>query len=67
MCIRDRWAAVLQLRTLFEAGNWLLLAIDVVIIICAIWVIVEAITAISKARREPAVDWEDTPVHEPAQ
>ncbi|MCQ4607466.1 carbon starvation CstA family protein [Corynebacterium pseudogenitalium] len=61
------WAAVLQLRTLFEAGNWLLLAIDVVIIICAIWVIVEAITAISKARREPAVDWEDTPVHEPAQ
>lgn len=61
------WAAVLQLRTLFEAGNWLLLAIDVVIIICAIWVIVEAITAISKARREPAVEWEDTPVHEPAQ
>lgn len=61
------WAAVLQLRTLFEAGNWLLLAIDVVIIICAIWVIVEAITAISKARREPAVEWEETPVHEPAQ
>ena len=61
------WAAVLQLRTLFEAGNWLLLAIDVVIIICAIWVIVEAVTAISKARREPAVEREDTPVHEPAQ
>lgn len=61
------WAAVLQLRTLYAAGNWLLLVIDVVIIICAIWVIVEAITAINKARREPAMQWEDTPVHEPAQ
>ena len=61
------WAAILQLGTLFAAGNWLLLAIDVVIIICAIWVIVEAITAISKARREPAMEWEDSPVHEPAQ
>ncbi|MCT2339146.1 carbon starvation protein A [Corynebacterium sp. p3-SID1056] len=59
------WAAVLQLRTLFEAGNWLLLVIDVVIIICAIWVIVEAITAISKARREPAIEWSDE--YEPAQ
>lgn len=61
------WAAVLQLRTLYAAGNWLLLVIDVVIIICAIWVTVEAITAISKARREPAIQWEDTPAHEPAQ
>ena len=57
--VMSLWAAVLQLRTLWSAQNWLLLVIDVVIIGCAIWVIVEAITAISKARREPAVTWRD--------
>ena len=53
------WAAVLQLRTFLEAGNWLLLVLDVIIICCAIWVIVEAFTAISKSRKEPAVTWRD--------
>ncbi|OHR21788.1 carbon starvation protein A [Corynebacterium sp. HMSC034A01] len=53
------WAAVLQLRTFLEAGNWLLLVLDVIIICCAIWVIVEAFTAISKARKAPAVTWRD--------
>ena len=53
------WAAVLQLRTLLGAGNWLLLVLDVIIICCAIWVIVEAFTAISKSRKEPAVTWRD--------
>ena len=53
------WAAVLQLRTLWTAQNWLLLIIDIVIICCAIWVTVEAIAAIGKARREPAVTWRD--------
>ncbi|PAT06337.1 carbon starvation protein A [Corynebacterium hadale] len=53
------WAAVLQLRTLFEAGNWLLLGIDVVIIVAAVWVVVEAVASISKARHEPAMTWDD--------
>ena len=53
------WAAVLQLRTLFEAGNWLLLGIDVIIIVAAVWVVVEAVASISKARREPAMTWDD--------
>ena len=53
------WAAVLQLRTLWTAQNWLLLIIDIVIICCAIWVTVEAIAAIGKARRAPAVVWRD--------
>lgn len=57
--VMSLWAAVLQLRTLWAVQNWLLLVIDVVIIACAVWVIVEAITAISKARREPAVVWRD--------
>lgn len=53
------WAAVLQLRTLWTAQNWLLLVIDIVIICCAIWVTVEAVSAIGKARRAPAVVWRD--------
>ena len=53
------WAAILQLRTFLEAGNWLLLVLDVIIICCAIWVIVEAFTAITKSRKEPAVTWRD--------
>ncbi|MDN8605141.1 carbon starvation protein A [Corynebacterium ureicelerivorans] len=53
------WAAVLQLRTLWTAQNWLLLIIDIVIICCAIWVTVEAIAAIGKARRAPTVVWRD--------
>ena len=53
------WAAVLQLGTFLEAGNWLLLVLDVIIICCAIWVIVEAFTAITKSRKEPAVTWRD--------
>ena len=56
---RSLWAAVLQLRTLWGAGNWLLLVLDVIIICCAIWVIVEAFTAITKSRKEPAVTWRD--------
>ena len=53
------WAAILQVRTFYNSGNWLLLVLDVIIICCAIWVIVEAFTAVSKARREPAVVWRD--------
>ena len=57
--VMSLWAAVLQLRTFLEAGNWLLLVLDVIIICCAIWVIVEAFTAITKARKAPAVTWRD--------
>ncbi len=57
--VMSLWAAVLQVRTFYNSGNWLLLVLDVIIICCAIWVIAEAFTAISKARREPAVVWRD--------
>ncbi|OFT30596.1 carbon starvation protein CstA [Corynebacterium sp. HMSC08F01] len=57
--VMSLWAAVLQVRTFYNSGNWLLLVLDVIIICCAIWVIAEAFTAISKARREPAVIWRD--------
>lgn len=57
--VMSLWAAVLQVRTFYNSGNWLLLVLDVIIICCAIWVIAEAFTAISKARHEPAVIWRD--------
>ena len=53
------WAALIQLGTLWSSKNWLLLVIDIAIIICAIWVIVEAITAIQRARQAPQVVWSD--------
>ena len=59
------WAAVLQLKTLFQAQNWLLLAIDIVIIVAAVWVIGEAIAAISRARKAPQVTWNDEDVEPP--
>lgn len=63
--VMSLWAAVLQLKTLFQAGNWLLLAIDAVIIVAAIWVIAEAIAAISRARKAPQVVWNDADIEPP--
>ena len=47
------------LMSLWAANNWLLLVIDVIIIVCAIWVIVEALTAIQRTRKKPQVEWAD--------
>ncbi|WP_257160512.1 carbon starvation CstA family protein [Corynebacterium cystitidis] len=57
--VMSLWAAILQLGTLWEGRNWLLLVIDAIIVVCAIWVIVEAFTAISRARKQPPVEWAD--------
>ena len=50
------WAAIDQLTDFADPANpdWLLFAIDVVIIIASVWVAVEAILAMGRARREPA-------------
>lgn len=53
------WAAVKQLGTLWAAQNWLLFAMDVVIVVAAVWVIVEVIGAVSAARKAPPVEWGD--------
>ncbi|MEJ5914470.1 carbon starvation CstA family protein [Pseudokineococcus sp. 1T1Z-3] len=54
-------AALAQLRTFYEAGNWLLLGLDVVIIVAALWVVFEAAVAMSRARRTPPEEDEETP------
>ena len=50
------YAAIIQLGTLWESRNWLLLVIDIVIIVAAAWVIVEAILAMRTARDYPGDD-----------
>ncbi|TDC69696.1 carbon starvation protein A [Actinomadura sp. GC306] len=47
------WAAIVQLGDFYDEGDWLLLAIDVVIIVAAVWVAFEAVVAMRRASREP--------------
>ena len=47
------YAAIVQLGDFREAGEWLLLAIDVVIIVAALWVAFESVAAMLRARKEP--------------
>ena len=54
------YALVIQLGSFLAAGNWLLLVLDVIILIAAVWVIVESAVAMNRARKdEPELDDED--------
>ena len=54
------YAAIIQLGTFYRDGNWLLLVLDVIILIAAVWVIVESAVALNRARKdEPELDDED--------
>lgn len=64
--VMSLWALVVQLFQFVEAGNWLLLFLDVVILIAALWVTVEAFGAMNRARREPPVAWSDDDLDAPA-
>ena len=44
------YALFIQLGTFYDAQNWLLLVLDVVILVAAVWVIVEAFIAMKDAR-----------------
>ncbi len=50
--ITSVWAAVLKLIEWYQDGNWLLVAIDVVVLITSVLVILEAASVISRIRRE---------------
>ena len=54
------YAAIVQLGTLRDDEDWLLLGIDVVIIVAAVWVAVEAVLAMRAARSMP----EETDAHD---
>ena len=44
-------SALIQVQNLFAAGQYVLLAIDIAIIICAIFVMLEASSALMRERR----------------
>jgi carbon starvation protein len=50
--ITSSWAALIKLKEFYDAGNWLLVTIDVVVVITTFLVILEAASVISKIRRE---------------
>ncbi|MDR8020054.1 carbon starvation CstA family protein [Nesterenkonia aerolata] len=51
--VMSAYAAIVQLGTFYSDGDWLLLAIDVVIIIAAAWVLVESLIAMRRVSKEP--------------
>lgn len=54
------YAALIQLGTFYRDGNWLLLILDAIIVVAAIWVIVESAIALNRARTSaPEPDEED--------
>lgn len=48
------WALVVQMKGFLDTGNWLLLVLDVIILVAAIWVTIEAAMALKRAKDEPA-------------
>lgn len=46
------FSAIYQLWDLYRTGNYLLLAIDLLIVLAAIWVMLEAASALARERKE---------------
>tara|TARA_Y100001970_G_scaffold76455_1_gene97070 strand:- start:32 stop:1705 length:1674 start_codon:yes stop_codon:yes gene_type:complete len=46
------WAAIIKLMEFWDAGNWLLVTIDIVVLVTSLLVILEAISVISAYRNE---------------
>ena len=50
------YALFVQLGTFYRDENWLLLVLDVIILVAAVWVIIESLAAMNRARRGEGVD-----------
>ncbi|MBV7282286.1 carbon starvation protein A [Corynebacterium sp. TAE3-ERU30] len=50
------WALVVQLKTFIADANWLLATLDIIILACALWVSVEALSAVRRAREHSEPD-----------
>ncbi|WP_062380801.1 carbon starvation CstA family protein [Demequina pelophila] len=62
------YALIVQLGTFFTAQNWLLFTLDLVILVAALWVIVEAVAAMAgayRARKAGEIDPDEEPVLDP--
>ncbi|HUH08448.1 MAG TPA: carbon starvation CstA 5TM domain-containing protein, partial [Egibacteraceae bacterium] len=53
LLVMTTWALILNTRNFFEARDWLLGPLNVAIFGLAVWLIVEAILALRRARNEP--------------
>ncbi|MCK7642698.1 carbon starvation protein A [Corynebacterium sp. CCM 8835] len=49
------WALVIQLGTFYTAGNWMLLILDLIILVAAVWVVAESVRAMRDAMNSPAI------------
>ncbi len=47
-------AGIIQLKSFYDQGNWLLVTIDSIVLIVSVLVILESISVISKAKRGEA-------------
>ena len=53
--ITASWAAVLKLIEFYQAGNWLLVTIDAIVVTTTLLVILEAASVISRFRKESSI------------
>ena len=53
LMVMSVWALIIQLGTFWQEQNWLLLVMDVIILVAALWVTVEALASLKRARRQP--------------
>jgi len=53
--ITSSWAAVIKLMEWYQAANWLLVTIDLIVLVASVMVILEAASVISRYRRSATV------------
>lgn len=61
LLVMSLYALVVQLKQFYAAGNWLLLGMDVVILVAALWVTLEAFIAMAKGRDAAHVEAQARP------
>src|SRR5699024_5236795 len=47
------YAAIIQLGTFIAEGNWLLVVIDAIILMAAVWVVLAAVSSMVRTRNQP--------------
>jgi carbon starvation protein len=50
--ITSSWAALIKLKEFYLDANWLLFTIDIVVVVTTFMVILEAVSVISRFRKE---------------
>lgn len=59
------WAAIIQVESFYAKGQWLLLVLDIIVLIAACWITVEAVAAMNRARKEEPMVWTDSDLDSP--